>query len=579
MGRWATGATRGPGRVSNPPQVHNLPHGAARAAQVGAGFVRATGYAGSEAGTGKLEACATGGSAAAGFRSGGTVKEFAVWNCGQVVTLGGPARARVGGEMRELAIIRDGALLVRDGRIAAVGTRAEIERAVGERETRLRRVGRPGGLPHVVDAGGGVVLPGFVDAHTHPVFGGNRADEYEMRAEGATYAEIAERGGGIRSTVRRTREASEDELVAAARRYRTWFLRGGTTTIEAKSGYGLTVEAELKMLRAIRQLNGEGSLRYVPTFLGAHEVPDEFRGRTRDYAELVIEEMLPRVAGRQAASGGPAVSQEPATRSRRVAEEPSAGRHAAPGGPAVSNEPATRSNRVGEEPLAGRHAASGGPAVSQEPATRSHRVAEERLAEYCDVFCEPSVFPRDEARAVLQAARACGLGLRVHADQFTADYGSMVAAEVGAATADHLEAATEAGLRALREAGVQPVVLPASVYALGLTRYPAARRMIELGMAVVLATDFNPGSSPTASMPMVLSLASTQLKMTPAEAITAATINAAYSLGRGGEIGSLEVGKRADFAIHEAADYREIAYFFGRETARAVYIGGERMEL
>ncbi len=413
--------------------------------------------------------------------------EFSVWNCRQLLTLAGPARPRAGAEMREIGIIRDGALLVRGGRIQAIGTRAEIERLIS-RQT------------EIVDAGGGVVLPGFVDAHTHPVFAGNRADEYELRAEGATYAEIAARGGGIRSTVRRTREASEDELVAAARRYRTWFLRGGTTTIEAKSGYGLTAEAELKMLRAVRQLDGEGSLRYVPTFLGAHEVPDEFRGRPGEYAELVIHEMLPRVAA-------------------------------------------------------------------------------ERLAEYCDVFCEPDVFPRDEARAVLRAAKACGLGLRVHADQFTADYGSVVAAEMGAATADHLEAATDAGLLALRAAGVQPVLLPGSVYALGLTRYPAARRMIELGMAVVLATDFNPGSSPTASMPMALSLASTHLKMTPAEAITAATINAAYSLGRGGEIGSLEPGKRADFAIHDVADYRDIAYFFGRETARAVYIGGERMEI
>jgi imidazolonepropionase len=231
--------------------------------------------------------------------------------------------------------------------------------------------------------------------------------------------------------------------------------------------------------------------RFVPTFLGAHEVPDEYRGRAAEYEALVVHEMLPRVE-----------------------------------------------------------------------------------AEYCDIFCEPNVFPQEAATRILRAAKERGFGIRMHADQFTADYGSAVAAEVGAATADHLEASTEAGLRALCAAGVQPVLLPASVYALGLRQYPNARRMIELGMAVVLATDFNPGSSPTASMPMVLSLASTHLKMTPAEAITAATINAAYSLGRGDEIGSLEVGKRADFVIHDAADYREIAYFFGRETAREVYVGG-----
>jgi imidazolonepropionase len=394
--------------------------------------------------------------------------EFAVYNC-QLVTMAGPARPRVGAEMREIGVIPDGALLVRDGRIAAVGRRDEIR------------------AENRVDAGGRVVLPGFVDAHTHPVFAGNRADEYEMRVAGATYAEIAAGGGGIRSTVRKTRAATEDELVEAARRYQKWFWRGGTTTVEAKTGYGLSLDAELKMLRAIRQLEG-----YVPTFLGAHEVPDEYRGRTAEYAQIVIHEMLPRVE-----------------------------------------------------------------------------------AEYCDIFCEPNVFPQEQARAVLCAARARGMGIRMHADQFSADYGSAVAAEVGAATADHLEATTESGLKALAAAGVQPVLLPASVYALGLTKYPAARRMIELGMPVVLATDFNPGSSPTTSMAMALSLASTQMKMTPAESLTAATINAAYSLGRGGEIGSLEPGKRADFVIHDAADWREIAYFFGRETAREVYIEGE----
>jgi imidazolonepropionase len=346
-----------------------------------------------------------------------------------------------------------------------------------------------------VDTGGRIVLPGFVDAHTHPVFAGTRADEFEQRAEGATYAEIAARGGGIRSTVRRTREASETELLATARKYRDWFLRGGTTTIEAKSGYGLSLESELKILRVIQQLGAERKLRYVPTFLGAHEIPDEYRGRIDAYIDLVIHEMLPRVAG-------------------------------------------------------------------------------EHLAEYCDVFCEPSVFPADKARVILRAAQKLGLGLRLHADQFSADEGARLAAEVGAATADHLEATGPEGLRALKDTHVQPVLLPASVYNLGSSHYPAARAMIDLGLPIVLATDFNPGSSPTTSMPMVLSLASTQMKLTPAEALTAATINAAYSLRRGHEIGSLEPGKLADFAIHDCGDYRELPYFFGRDPARAVYIGG-----
>jgi imidazolonepropionase len=415
------------------------------------------------------------------------VSEFAVWNTSQLVTLAGAdgphgGAPRVGAEMRDLAIIPQGALLVRHGRIQATGSREEIE-------------GLAGPETGVVDAGGRVVLPGFVDAHTHPVFAGTRADEYELRAEGATYAEIAARGGGIRSTVRRTRTATEEELADAARRYRDWFLRGGTTTVEAKSGYGLSLESERKILRVIHRLAGEHSVRYVPTFLGAHEVPDEYRGRMDEYIGIVIHEMLPQIA-------------------------------------------------------------------------------EEHLAEYCDVFCEPTVFPAPKARTILAAAKALGFGLRLHADQFSTDAGALLAAEMGAATADHLEATSPVGLEALRAAGVQPVLLPASVYHLGSTHYPAARQMIDAGLAVVLATDFNPGSSPTTSMPLVLSLACTQMKMTPAEAVTAATINAAHSLRQGHEIGSLEPGKFADFVIHDAEDYRELPYFFGRDTARTVYIGG-----
>jgi imidazolonepropionase len=410
------------------------------------------------------------------------LSQLAVINCSQLVTLSGPARPRVGPELRQLAIVADGGMLVRDGRIATVGTRSEVEKLIDKD-------------CEVVDAGGRVVLPGFVDAHTHPVFGGTRVNEFEERSEGVTYQEIAARGGGIQSTVNATRAATVDELVASGRRHAEWFIRTGTTTVEAKSGYGLTVEDELKILRAIKRLNDETSLRYVPTFLGAHSIPAEYKSRRDTYISLIIDEMLPRVAA-------------------------------------------------------------------------------EKLVEFCDVFCEETVFTKDESREILLGARYHGLELRIHADQLSLSGGAQLAAELHAVTADHLEHTDAAGIAALKSAGVQPVLLPGSVYALGSTRYPAAREMIDAGLAVVLATDFNPGSSPTPSMTMVLSLASTQMKMTPAESITAATINAAYSLNRGEKLGSLEKGKLADFVIHDCNDFRELGYFFGIEHPWQVYAGG-----
>jgi imidazolonepropionase len=409
--------------------------------------------------------------------------KLAVVNCSQVVTLAGPARPRVGAEMRDVGIVAPGALLVEGTRIERVGSTDEI-------------LALAGADCEVVDAGERVVLPGFVDAHTHPVFAGTRVAEFEERIKGATYQEIAARGGGIQSTVNRTRAATVDELVATGKRYASWFLRGGTTTVEAKSGYGLSLEDELKMLRAIRRLDEETPLRYVPTFLGAHTVPVEYRNRRSEYVSLVIDEMLPAVA-------------------------------------------------------------------------------QQKLAEYCDVFCEENVFTTDESWRILSAARCHGLGLRIHADQLTLGGGAKLASELGTITADHLEHTDSEGIAALKTAGVQPVLLPGSVYALGSSHYPAARQMIDAGLAVVLATDFNPGSSPTPSMLTILSLAATQMKLKPAEAITAATINAAYSLNRGDQLGSLEAGKVADLVIHDTDDYRELAYFFGVNHAWQVYAAGE----
>lgn len=410
-------------------------------------------------------------------------KRLAVVNCSQVVTLAGPQRPRVGPEMRELGIVERGAILIHDGLIEAVGSSKQIE----------TQIDADAG---VIDAGGRVVLPGFVDAHTHPVFAGTRAGEFEQRSLGATYQEIAARGGGIQSTVNQTRAASLDDLVSAGRRYAEWFLRGGTTTVEAKSGYGLSLEDEIKILRAIKKLDEDTPLRYVPTFLGAHTIPKEYAARRDEYISLVIDEMLPQVA-------------------------------------------------------------------------------REKLAEFADVFCEQNVFTTDETWKILSAARCHGLGLRMHADQLSLSGGAKLAAELATVTADHLENTDAEGIAALKSAGVQPVLLPGSVYALGSSRYPAAREMIDAGLAVVLATDFNPGSSPTPSMPMILSLAATHMKLTPAEAITAATINAAYSLNRGMQLGSLEPGKIADIVIHDCGDYRELAYFFGIEHAWQVYASGE----
>ena len=411
------------------------------------------------------------------------MSEILIHNTSQLVTLAGGNAPRVGAEMRDLGIIDRGALLLRDGVIVAVGAASEVEGRAGAGAVRL-------------DAGKSVVAPGFVDAHTHPVFAGTRENEYEMRAAGLTYQEIAARGGGIRSTVRKTRDASEDELFEVSLPRVRKLLEHGTTTVEAKSGYGLTLEDELKILRVIKRLNDETPLELIPTFLGAHEIPDEYRSAREDYLRLVIDEMLPRVA-------------------------------------------------------------------------------EEGLARYCDVFCESHVFTVDESRRVLGRAKELGLGVRLHAEQLSLSGGAVVAAELGAATADHLEWIDGRGIGELRNAGVIAVLLPGAVFNLGLTRYAPARAMIEGGVAVALATDFNPGSSPTPSMQMILSIACTQMRMTPAEAITAATINGACSVGCGERLGSLEVGKQADVVLFDCADYRQIPYLFGVNHAMVVIKKGE----
>ncbi len=389
--------------------------------------------------------------------------------------------------MRELGLIRDAVLLVREGRVEAAGAYTDLRGMIGP-ETQ------------VIDAGGRLVTPGFVDAHTHLVFAGNRAEEFERRLAGTTYQEIAAAGGGIQSTVKLTRAASEDELLAQARRHRDWMLRSGTTTIEAKSGYGLERETELRQLRVIARLAAEGPARMVPTLLAAHTVPKEFADRRAEYVRWVAEELIPEVAA------------------------------------------------LG-------------------------------FARYCDAFCDDHAFTVEETRVVLEAAKRHGLGLRLHCEQFRPGTGADLAAELGAATADHLETVCDDTLERLRAAGVLPVLLPASVFCLGREQYPPARKMIEMGLPVVVATDFNPGSSPAPSMLFTLSLASIAMKMLPAEALTAVTVNAAYSLGLGDEVGSLEPGKSADFVIHECGDYRELAYYVAAPARLRVFVNGSEVML
>lgn len=417
-------------------------------------------------------------------------RDLLLTNCAQLVTLRGAAPRR-GSALGEIEIIPNGALLVRDGRIAAIGARKEIERL---RESRRAEK---------IDALGGVALPGFVDSHTHLVFAASRAAEYEQRISGATYEEIARRGGGILNSVRKLREMSATELKEAARANLAQFAAHGTTTIEAKSGYGLDWPSERKILLVLRELAREQAIEIVPTFLGAHVLPAEFRGKNKsadDYVELICREWLPRVAG-------------------------------------------------------------------------------ENLAEFCDVFCDRGAFTVAQSRRILTAARACGLKLRVHAEQLARTGAARLAVELHAWSADHLEKLTPADIRALAKSDVTCTMLPGCCFHLGLTHYGPARKLIEAGAIVALATDFNPGTSPTLSMPMILSLACTQMRMTPAEAIAASTINAASSLGRDKRIGSLEVGKFADLAVFDVADYREIPYYFGvnhcvmtMKSGRVIYL-------
>jgi imidazolonepropionase len=404
----------------------------------------------------------------------------------QLLTLRGRGQRR-GATLDNIGLVKNGAVLIADGLIVAVGPRAQVEAHPLARSAQR------------LDAAGRVVLPGFVDSHTHLIHAASRADEYELRITGASYEEIAKRGGGILNSVSKLRAATSDALKQRAHSALKQFAAYGITTIEAKSGYGLDLASELKILKLHKELSAEQPLDIVSTFLGAHVIPSEFRTRAsgvKDYISLLVDKLIPEIAA-------------------------------------------------------------------------------QKLAEFCDVFCERGAFNLAQSKQILEAGKRYGLRSRIHAEQLSHTGGTQLAVKLGAVSCDHLEKINRADIRALAKSKTVATLLPGCDFHLGLKQYAPARDLIDSGAIVALATDYNPGTSPTVSMPMILSLACTQLRMTPAEAITAATINSAYSLGRDKQIGSLEVGKLADISIFDVDDYREIPYYFGMNTCHTTIKRGQ----
>ena len=400
-------------------------------------------------------------------------KDLLFVNAAQIVTCAGPARARKGKEMREVGILKNAAVAVSNGRIAMIGAPRDLEYAYSNAD--------------VIDCRGGVLTPGLVDSHTHAVFGKGRFEEHEQRAEGLDYMEIAARGGGIHASVRDFRGRSEDELYDLAVPRIRELMSYGTTTLEIKSGYGLSVDDELKALRVIGRLAERLPVRIVGTWMGGHEIPSEYRAndqRRSAYIDLVVNEMLPRVV-------------------------------------------------------------------------------EQGIARFCDVFCEPGVFTIDESRRILEASRQASLGLKLHADELKPAGGAELAASLNATSADHLAAISEQGIAALARSDTVATLLPGTMLFLGKAKQAPARALIDAGAAVALATDFNPGTSPTVNFPLMLTLGVSQLRMSLGEALSAATVNGAAALGLAGETGQIAPGFSADLALFAIGDVRELPYWYG----------------
>jgi len=389
----------------------------------------------------------------------------------QLLTLAGTPGPRRGKALRELSIIKDGAVSIRNGTIEWTGPTDQL----------------PDKTKPEFDATGKVILPGFVDSHTHAVFARSRADEFEWRIDGTPYMDILARGGGILSSVKSVRETTDLRVQLAER-----FFEYGTTTIEAKSGYGLDLKTEIRMLEAMRST---GKLEVVPTYLGAHALPEQFQANRDAFIDQVLQDI--------------------------------------------------------------------------------DVIQEKRLAEFCDVFVEPGVFTPDEARRIFTKAKSAGMHIKIHADEFQSSGGAALAVEIGATSADHLGAITSGDIRRIAASNVIATLLPATLFNMGSTHYAPARQLIESGAAVSLATDFNPGTSPTLNMQFILSLACTQMKMTPAETIVAATMNGACAVRRESHLGSLEPGKQADLAVYDVSDYREVPYFTAVNFCTATFKRGE----
>jgi len=396
---------------------------------------------------------------------------------------GGSQKPVVGKQMQALKIVKDAALAIKNGKIIAVGKTSKVK-------TNFKAI-------QTIDAQGKTVIPGFVDSHTHLVFAGSREDEFEMRLKGATYMEILQRGGGILNTVRETRRASERELIENCKKTLNVMLEHGTTTVEAKSGYGLTLKDEVKCLRVVKNLNETHQLDIVSTFLGAHAVPPEFSdGEQADrYVDLIIDKMIPEVASR-------------------------------------------------------------------------------KLAEFCDVFCEKGVFSISQSKRILLRGKEYGLKPKVHAEEMTQFGGAELAAEVGAVSADHLLYASEKGLETMAKRGVIAVLLPAAAFTLMTEKYADARKIISMGVPVALGTDFNP-SCWVENQQLIIALACRQMRMTPAEALTAATINAAHAVNRACDVGSLEPGKKADVVVLNVPSHKFLGYRFGVNLVEKVIKEGK----